>query len=190
MGMVAYLGVDHHMFNKTDTTCQQVNLGTVAYLGAVYDHSISSGHPSTATHSKIYYWHNTVNNTDSVQFCQSSKYHYDILYHHHTCPKIYANKLLSWQISSILHCHHMSKQVRVRRNLFVFRMFFNAANHSKQNTMCVWSGLYRVFLLITFESYYHRCTMSNLFLIYSTTLVLIYGIKSILWKKKSFFLSF
>jgi len=25
----------HHMFNKTDTTCQQVNLGMVAYLGAV-----------------------------------------------------------------------------------------------------------------------------------------------------------
>jgi len=35
MGMVAYLGADHHMFNKTDTTCQQVNLGMVAYLGAV-----------------------------------------------------------------------------------------------------------------------------------------------------------
>jgi len=35
MGMVAYLGVDHHMFNKTDTTRQQVNLGMVAYLGAV-----------------------------------------------------------------------------------------------------------------------------------------------------------
>jgi len=35
MGMVAYLGGDHHMFNKTDTTCQQVNLGMVAYLGAV-----------------------------------------------------------------------------------------------------------------------------------------------------------
>jgi len=35
MGMVAYLGVDHHMFNKTDTTCQQVNLGMVAYLSAV-----------------------------------------------------------------------------------------------------------------------------------------------------------
>jgi len=34
MGMVAYLGADHHMFNKTDTTCQQVNLGMVAYLGA------------------------------------------------------------------------------------------------------------------------------------------------------------
>jgi len=35
MGMVEYLGVDHHMFNKTDTTCQQVNLEMVAYLGAV-----------------------------------------------------------------------------------------------------------------------------------------------------------
>ena len=33
MGMVAYLGGDHHMFNKTDTTCQQVNLGMEAYLG-------------------------------------------------------------------------------------------------------------------------------------------------------------
>ena len=28
-------GVDHHMFNKTDTNCEQVNLGMVAYLGAV-----------------------------------------------------------------------------------------------------------------------------------------------------------
>ena len=36
MGIVAYLGADHHMFNKTDTTCQQVNLGMVAYLGAAY----------------------------------------------------------------------------------------------------------------------------------------------------------
>jgi len=35
MRMVAYLGADHHMYNKTDTTCQQVNLGMVAYLGAV-----------------------------------------------------------------------------------------------------------------------------------------------------------
>jgi len=35
MGMVTYLGADHHMFNKTDTTCQQINLGMVAYLGAV-----------------------------------------------------------------------------------------------------------------------------------------------------------
>jgi len=35
MSMLVYLGVDHHMFNKTDTTCQQVNLGMVAYLGAV-----------------------------------------------------------------------------------------------------------------------------------------------------------
>ena len=36
MGIVAYLGVDHHMLNlnKTDTTCQQVNLGMVVYLGA------------------------------------------------------------------------------------------------------------------------------------------------------------
>jgi len=33
MVMVAYLGGDHHMFNKTDTTCQQVNLGMEAYLG-------------------------------------------------------------------------------------------------------------------------------------------------------------
>ena len=53
--MVAYLGGDHHIFNKTDTTCQQVNLSVVAYLGAVYDHSMSSGHTSTATHSKFYY---------------------------------------------------------------------------------------------------------------------------------------
>ena len=37
MGMVAYLGGDHHMLNKPDTTCQQVNLGMVAYLGGVYD---------------------------------------------------------------------------------------------------------------------------------------------------------
>ena len=35
IGMVAYLGGDHHMFIKTDTTCQQVNLGMVAYLGGV-----------------------------------------------------------------------------------------------------------------------------------------------------------
>jgi len=35
MGVVVYLGDDHHMFNKIDTTCQQVNLGMVAYLGAV-----------------------------------------------------------------------------------------------------------------------------------------------------------
>ena len=35
MGMVAYLGGDHHMFYKTNTTCRQVNLGMVAYLGAV-----------------------------------------------------------------------------------------------------------------------------------------------------------
>jgi len=28
MGMVAYLGADHHILNETDTTCQQVNLGT------------------------------------------------------------------------------------------------------------------------------------------------------------------
>ena len=34
--IVAYLGVDHHMFNKTDTTCQQVNLGMMAYLGASF----------------------------------------------------------------------------------------------------------------------------------------------------------
>jgi len=33
----------------------------------------------------------------------------------------------------------MRKQVRVRSNLFVFRMFLTAANHSKQNTMRVWS---------------------------------------------------
>jgi len=33
--MMAYLGADHHMFNKTDTKCQQVNLGMVAYLNAV-----------------------------------------------------------------------------------------------------------------------------------------------------------
>ena len=33
-----YLGADHHMFDrrdKPDTTCQQVNLGMEAYLGAV-----------------------------------------------------------------------------------------------------------------------------------------------------------
>jgi len=35
MGTVDYLGADHHMFNKTDMTCQQVNLGMVAYLVAV-----------------------------------------------------------------------------------------------------------------------------------------------------------
>jgi len=35
VGMVAYMGGDHHMFNKTDTTCQQVNLGMVTYLVAV-----------------------------------------------------------------------------------------------------------------------------------------------------------
>jgi len=33
--MVAYLVADHHMFRKTDTTCQQVNLDMVTYLGAV-----------------------------------------------------------------------------------------------------------------------------------------------------------
>jgi len=40
MGMVAYLGGDHHVFNKTDTTCEQVNLGMVAYLpsGCCVDH--------------------------------------------------------------------------------------------------------------------------------------------------------
>jgi len=36
MGMVAYLGGDHHVSNKTDTTCQQVNLGMEAYLGGLY----------------------------------------------------------------------------------------------------------------------------------------------------------
>jgi len=35
LGMVAYLGGDHHMFNKTEMICQQFNLGMVAYLGAV-----------------------------------------------------------------------------------------------------------------------------------------------------------
>jgi len=35
MGVVAYMGGDYFKFNKTDTTCQQVNLGIVAYLGAV-----------------------------------------------------------------------------------------------------------------------------------------------------------
>jgi len=25
----------HHMFNKTDTTCQQIRMGMVAYLGGV-----------------------------------------------------------------------------------------------------------------------------------------------------------
>jgi len=34
--MMAYLGADNHMFNKTDTKGQQANLGMVAYLGAVY----------------------------------------------------------------------------------------------------------------------------------------------------------
>jgi len=29
------MGGDHSKFNKTDTTYQQVNLGIVAYLGAV-----------------------------------------------------------------------------------------------------------------------------------------------------------
>jgi len=36
MGMVAYLGADNHMFDKTDTTCQKVESGMVAYLGAVW----------------------------------------------------------------------------------------------------------------------------------------------------------
>jgi len=35
IGMVAYLGADNHMFKQTDTTCQKVKLGMVAYLGAV-----------------------------------------------------------------------------------------------------------------------------------------------------------
>jgi len=35
MGMVAYLGGEHHVSYNTDTTCQQVNWGMVAYLGAV-----------------------------------------------------------------------------------------------------------------------------------------------------------
>jgi len=82
----------------------------------------------------------------------------------------------------------MSKQVRVRSNLFVFRVFLTAANHSKQNIIRVWSGLYHVFLLIIFESYYHCCTTSNLVLNYSTNLVLIYSTKSVSWKK--FFLCF
>jgi len=30
MGMMAYLGADHHVFNKTGTKGQQVNLGMVA----------------------------------------------------------------------------------------------------------------------------------------------------------------
>jgi len=89
MGMVAYLGGDHHMFNKIDTTCQQVNLGMVAYLGAVYDHSMSSGHPGTEHTVKF-----TVDTIQSitlinVQICmhlQSSKYYYDTLYHHHIFP--------------------------------------------------------------------------------------------------------
>jgi len=34
--MLAYLGGDHHMFNKTDTTCHQVNLGMEAHLGEVH----------------------------------------------------------------------------------------------------------------------------------------------------------
>jgi len=49
------------------------------------------------------------------------------------------------------HDKHHQKQVRVRSNLFVFRVFCNAANHSKQNTMRVWSGLYRVFLILFLE---------------------------------------
>ena len=36
MGIMAYLGADNHMFDKTDTTCQKVELGMVAYLGAVW----------------------------------------------------------------------------------------------------------------------------------------------------------
>jgi len=35
MSMVVYLGGDYHMFNKTEMTCKQFNLGMVAYLGAV-----------------------------------------------------------------------------------------------------------------------------------------------------------
>jgi len=73
----------------------------------------------------------------------------------------------------------MSKQVRVRSNLFVFRVFLTAANHSKQNEMFVWSGLYRAFLFIIFESYYLCCIKCNLVLIYSTKLVLIYSTKSL-----------
>jgi len=41
--------------------------------------------------------------------------------------------------------------------------------------MLVWSGLYRVFLLFIFESYYHCCTKYNSVLIYSTDLVLTYS---------------
>ena len=72
----------------------------------------------------------------------------------------------------------MSKQVQVRSNLFVFPLFLTDANHSKQNTICVWSGLYRVFMPIILESYYHCC--ANLVLKYTTNLVLIYSIKSLL----------
>jgi len=34
MGMVAYLGADHHMFNKIELHVN-VNVGMVSYLGAV-----------------------------------------------------------------------------------------------------------------------------------------------------------
>jgi len=34
--MVAYLGGNHHMIDKTDTTCHQVNLGMEAHLGGIH----------------------------------------------------------------------------------------------------------------------------------------------------------
>jgi len=74
----------------------------------------------------------------------------------------------------------MQKQVRVRIILFVFRVFCTAANHSKQNTMRVWNGLYRVFLLIIFETNCHFGTDLHL--------ALIYIFKSL--PRKKFFLSF
>jgi len=52
MGMVVYLGGDDHIFNKTDTTCQQVNLGMVAYLGGVY-----TLHMGTRHHHQIFMCH-------------------------------------------------------------------------------------------------------------------------------------
>jgi len=53
--------------------------------------------------------------------------------------------------------------------------FCTTEKHSNQTLMFVWSGLYRVFLLFIFESYYHCCTKYNSVLIYSTDLVLTYS---------------
>jgi len=63
----------------------------------------------------------------------------------------------------------MQKQVRIGSNLFVFRVFCTAANHSKQNTTLVWSGLYRVSLLIIFGTNGHCCTNLHVVLYISTT---------------------